>query len=191
MTSPAPWVAQHAQHEEFAELLKRMEQHQQALVSQVQPGMSFGSLHHRMHEQLTDLLINAGVIECDADAALELGLSETFCPHGLGHLLGLQVHDVGGHLADRNGTPRPPPANYPALRFTRDLEVGQVFTVEPGLYFIPSLLAKLRTTNAPVNWTIVERLSGYGGIRIEDNVCVTADGVENLTRDAFASVANE
>ena len=175
-------------HANFAELVLQMEKHQSQLIASVRPGLTFADLHVRMHRQLGDLLADANLVHCSGDAAFESGLTETFCPHGLGHLLGLQVHDVGGHLADERGGEAPPPANYPTLRFTRAIEVDQVFTIEPGLYFIPSLLNELRASQAPVNWTLVDSLTGYGGIRIEDNIRVLADGVENLTRDSFADL---
>ena len=112
-------------------------------------------------------------------------------PHGLGHLLGIQVHDAGGQLADASGTLAPPPAQHPTLRLTRTLEENVVVTVEPGLYFIPRFLKALREGphHALLNWPLVEAMTPYGGIRIEDNVRITADGVENFTRDAFAAEA--
>jgi Xaa-Pro dipeptidase len=84
---------------------------------------------------------------------------------------------------------RLPPDRYAALRLTRDIGVDQIFTIEPGLYFIPMLLDELRTKPAAqhVNWPVVARFMQYGGIRIEDNVHVTNDGVVNLTRNAFAA----
>ncbi len=178
-------------HDEFAGLIELMQGHQDQLLAAVAPGLGFADLHVQMHQQLAELLVAADLVTCSADAALNDGLTSCFCPHGLGHLLGLQVHDVGGHLADAEGNPAPPPAAYPSLRFTREIERDHVFTIEPGLYFIPMLLEEQRAQNAPVNWQTVERLAPYGGIRIEDNVRVLADGIENLTRDAFARVADE
>ncbi len=169
----------------FGALIDLMQSHQRQLIDAIAPGMSFADLHAQMHQQLAEVLAQSGLVTCSAEAAFSTGLTEKFCPHGLGHLLGLQVHDVGGHLADDQGNAAPPPANYPSLRFTRTLEVDQVFTVEPGLYFIPSLLAELKQANAPVAWAEVEALQECGGIRIEDNVRVLPEGVENLTRDAF------
>ena len=80
------------------------------------------------------------------------------------------------------------PDQHPALRLTRTIEADQVFTIEPGLYFIPLLLDKLRSTaqGTTVNWKEVEHLTPFGGIRIEDNILVTDDGFVNLTRQAFA-----
>ena len=119
------------------------------------------------------------------------GVSGVFLPHGLGHLLGLQVHDVGGFRPTPEADPIPRPEGHPALRLTRKLETGMVVTVEPGVYFIDSLLARLRAgpQAGAVNWTLVANLAACGGIRIEDNVVVTATGHDNLTRTAFADVA--
>ena len=115
-------------------------------------------------------------------------MTAAFYPHGLGHLLGIQVHDVGGHFGDDAGTIVEPPAEHPHLRFTRTLETDQVLTIEPGLYVIDLLLAEL--ADAPggklLNHERIDWLRPYGGIRIEDNVRVLEDGCENLTREAFA-----
>ena len=105
-------------------------------------------------------------------------------PHGVGHLLGIQVHDVGGHQVDENGAKLPPPANSPSLRNTRIMAENMVFTVEPGLYFIPMILEAKRQSDhaALVNWHLVQELYPCGGIRIEDNVRIAGVGAENLTR---------
>ena len=171
-------------HAEFRDLIALVQKHQDHIIELIEPGMRYADLHVAMHTNLASVLEQAGIVTVSADQAFEQGLTEKFCPHGLGHLLGLQVHDVGGHLGDAQGNPAPPPENYPSLRFTRAMEVGQVFTIEPGLYFIPSLLKKLENDKS-VDWNVVERLTPYGGIRIEDNVRVLPDGVENLTRDAW------
>jgi Xaa-Pro dipeptidase len=99
------------------------------------------------------------------------------------------VHDVAGHQVDDTGTTADPPSGHPFLRLTRQLQADQVLTIEPGLYVIDMLLDNLAGTqaHAMLNQERIERLRPYGGIRIEDNVRVLADGCENLTRDAFAS----
>jgi Xaa-Pro dipeptidase len=137
------------------------------------------------------LLCEADIIRASADAAMASGAVAAFFPHGIGHLLGLQVHDVGGLQATPQGGTLPRPDGHPYLRLTRTLEPGFVVTMEPGLYFIDSLLARLRGTPAEsqVQWTRVAQLRPYGGIRIEDNLAVTADGHENLTRPAFDAAA--
>lgn len=173
----------------FAALLAAMQTHQQRLVDAVVPGSSYVQLQQLMHEQLAEILCNHGVLNCSAEQAFEQGLTEAFCPHGLGHLLGIQVHDVGGQQITASGELCAPPENYPALRFTRPITANMVLTVEPGLYFIPALLEPFRDGNEFFNWTSIDALYPFGGIRIEDNVRVLAAGIENLTRDAFAAVA--
>ncbi|MAI16046.1 MAG: Xaa-Pro dipeptidase, partial [Gammaproteobacteria bacterium] len=89
------------------------------------------------------------------------------------------------------GDLQPPPENYPSLRFTRPITQDMVLTVEPGVYFIPALLSNYQAEDRRFNWTLIESLKCYGGIRIEDNVRVLTTGVENLTRGAFAAIQSE
>ena len=117
------------------------------------------------------------------------GVTGVFFPHGIGHLLGLQVHDVGGRMADPSGAERPRPTGHPYLRMTRDLEPGCVVTIEPGLYFIEMLLAEAHRDERRklIDWNRVDALRGCGGVRVEDNVVAMPDGPRNLTREAFAA----
>ena len=172
----------------FADLVAAVDRLQQELVAAIRPGLPWPELHHRAHLGVAGVLVDAGLASGNREALVEDGVTRAFLPHGLGHLIGLQVHDVGGALADPEGATVPPPEQWPTLRLTRTLEEGWVVTVEPGLYFIPGLLQALREQPAgrAVRWDTVEALVPFGGIRIEDDVAVTADGVENLTRPAFA-----
>ena len=173
----------------FADLVARLDRAQQELIGDLAVGQDYVAVHAAMHRKVAGILVEAGVLLGTEEAVLAAGLTETFFPHGLGHLLGVQVHDVGGQLVSVDGGVRPPPANYPALRLTRTIEAGQVFTIEPGIYFIPMLLEALREqpSAALVNWSAVDELRPYGGIRIEDNVHIGEQRVENLTREAFAA----
>jgi Xaa-Pro dipeptidase len=173
----------------FASLVASMHRIQQDLCATAQPGTDWRELHLGAHHQVAALLREADVLRPPAEDTVALGISATFLPHGLGHLLGLQVHDVGGFHADANTSAIARPPGHPALRLTRRLEPGMVVTVEPGLYFIDSLLQRLRAgAHAQhVNWELIEALRPYGGIRIEDNIAITASGHENLTRMAFAA----
>jgi Xaa-Pro dipeptidase len=168
----------------FAALIAGMERIQLRLCAMVKPGLAYGDLHHEGHLLIADLLKESGLLRAMPEEAVEKGLSRPFFPHGLGHHLGIQVHDVAGRQGSPDGTPAPPPAQHPTLRTTRTIDVDQVFTVEPGLYFIPMLLRPFRENEhqAKFNWTLIDELTPCGGIRIEDNLLVTANGHRNLTR---------
>ena len=174
---------------EFAALVRGMETVELALCERVRPGTDYREIHLEAHRRIAALLAEAGIIACGADEAVETGLSSTFFPHGIGHLLGLQVHDVAGLAGDAAGTEIPRPAGHPYLRLTRRLEPGFVVTIEPGLYFIDLLLDAARASGhaGRIRWDAVERLKPYGGIRVEDDVACTTGAPENLTRDAFAA----
>ncbi len=171
----------------FSELIGALDAAHLQLIGEIRTGRSFVDLHLAMVRSIATLLQQFGLVNASPDTQLEQGIVSTFFPHGLGHLLGLQVHDVGGLQADERGTPAPPPSAHPFLRLTRTLEAGMVFTVEPGIYFIDSLLSRLKESaaGAAVNWSLVDSLRACGGIRIEDNVLLTQQGTENLTRNAF------
>ena len=172
---------------EFAELVAAMDEKEQELVAGLKPGVPYPDLHRECHLKIGQLLQQFGVIKTSAESAVESKLTGTFMPHGLGHFLGLQVHDVGGHQTAPEGGVTPPPAEYPFLRTSRTIEANQVFTIEPGLYFIDSLLADLKETPlaGEVNWDKVDALRPFGGVRIEDNVIVHEDRIENMTRDCY------
>jgi Xaa-Pro dipeptidase len=169
----------------FVALVAGMENNQKALAAAVTPGMPFGDLHHLSHLKLAALLKEHGILDADPEQAVELGLTRPFYPHGLGHHLGIQVHDVAGKLAGPDGSFAPPPPRHPSLRTTRKIEPGHVITIEPGCYFIPMLLRPFRENGQGqrFNWKLIDALSPCGGIRIEDDVLVTATGSRNLTRE--------
>jgi Xaa-Pro dipeptidase len=170
--------------DDFAAMIAGLDAVQQELCAAARPGTPFPDLHRQAHRAIARLLKEWDLVGASPEAMLDAGVTLAFFPHGLGHLLGLQVHDVGGQLADEAGGTLPAPPDYPRLRLARTLEAGQVVTIEPGVYFIDSLLAGLRDNPlaAHVNWDQIERLKKYGGIRIEDDVLVTVGGSENLTR---------
>ncbi len=170
---------------EFAELIKALNEHQLAITDRLRPGIRYTDLHLNMHRRIAALLNQFDLVKLDADGIVEKGISSTFFPHGLGHFLGLQVHDTGGFMQDERGTHLSAPEQHSFLRCTRMIEANQVFTIEPGLYFIPSLLKILSESDDSkyVNWDKVSEFTPYGGIRIEDNIIVHGNRVENMTRD--------
>ena len=175
----------------FADLVKAMDKAQLALCDEIVAGRDYRDVHLSAHRILGDVMHRIGLTKLPGQAALEAGVTQVFFPHGIGHLLGLQVHDVGGVMGDPQGHERERPKGHPFLRLTRMLEPGVVVTVEPGIYLIDSLLAAAHADErrAHIDWAVVDDLKPYGGVRIEDNVAATAGKPENMTRDAFARVA--
>jgi len=162
----------------FGALLAGMERLQRKLCGEAAVGLPYERLHDCSHEELGALLVDVGVVKTSAEEAVASGLTRAFYPHGLGHSVGLQCHDVG--CAELR-----PRADNPFLRNTTTIAAGQCFTVEPGVYFIDMLLRPLREgpQAGRVDWKLVDSIADLGGVRIEDDVHVRASGpVENLTR---------
>jgi len=173
----------------FGELIEAMDELQQAVCGEVAAGIEFVDLNERTHRLLASLLAEHEIVRCSAEQAYETGLTRVFLPHGLGHLLGLQVHDAGGWQVSRDGAIREPPETHPFLRLTRKLASGFALTIEPGLYFIESLLSGVATSQQKLlDIEKIAALSPYGGIRIEDNLVVESTRNRNLTREAFGSM---
>lgn len=174
---------------EFQQLIDAVDTVQQTLCSAFRAGTDYRQLHLDAHLALAGVLADAGVLKVPPQTAVETGVSAAFFPHGLGHGIGLQVHDVGGFLASDSGGTLDKPDGHPFLRLTRTLEAGMVVTNEPGIYFIDLLLDKVRSGPHAdaVDWGRVDTFRPYGGIRIEDDLVITDDAPVNLTRDAFAA----
>lgn len=175
----------------FEAVIAGVDRVQQELVAQVRAGRDYAELHLDCHRRLAGVLHELDLVRMAPEDIVASGVSSTFFPHGLGHLLGLQVHDVGGFQRDEDGGSVVRPEGHPFLRLTRRLVPGMVVTIEPGLYFIDTLLAKLRESRhgGAVNWDAIAHLRRFGGVRIEDDVVCTDAAPENLTRDAFAAAA--
>ena len=176
----------------FTDLVNALDDEQLALASKVRANTDYRDLHLECHLRIGSVLKALDIVDMDPGSMMEAGVTSTFFPHGLGHPIGLQVHDVAGFAADETGVLIPKPTGHPYLRMTRTLEPGMVVTIEPGIYFIPTLLAKLKASkhSSIVNWRYVEHLTAFGGVRIEDEVHCTNGKPENLTRDAFAEIEN-
>jgi Xaa-Pro dipeptidase len=178
----------HSHHDaDFAAMIRRFDELQLALCAQVKVGLDWKDFHQASYRAISEFLREVGLINVSADEAVDSALTSVFYPHGIGHLLGLQVHDVGGTQKDAAGGTIERPYNHPFLRLTRKLEDGCVVTVEPGFYLIDQLLdeAKAKPLGRMINWQRVGELKPYGGIRIEDNVVARPGASDNLTRAAF------
>ena len=180
-----------AEDRDFAALIERMDRMQQGLCAQVRPGVDWRDIHLAAHARTAEVLREADIIVCPVEEALEKKVTSLFLPHGIGHLLGLEVHDVGGFLGPGAAGDIARPDGHPHLRLTRVLESGFVVTMEPGIYFIDQLLERARADERAslINWSRVGEFSRFGGIRIEDDLAVRAGDCENLTREAFKALS--
>ena len=178
-----------AADDEFAALVHAVDDAQQAMCASVRAGFDYRQLHLDAHLALAGILRDFGIIRVSAEEALASGVSSAFFPHGIGHGIGLQVHDVAGFAASDAGGLIGKPDGHPYLRLTRMLQPGMVVTIEPGLYFADMLLDELKEKGLgdAVDWERVAAFKPYGGIRIEDDVVCTSGAPINLTREAFAA----
>lgn len=153
-----------------------------AVMNAAKPGVAWTDMHLLANRTMLAALRDGGLLVGDVDDMIAAGLNEVFQPHGLGHLLGLDVHDVGGYLDGH--PPRPTQPGIRKLRTARRLLVGMVLTVEPGCYFIDCLLDAALANPEQAKFLVNEKLQrfrGFGGVRIEDDVLVTETGLENFT----------
>ena len=176
---------------EFQAMIDAVDAAQLAMGEGVRAGVDYKQLHIDAHLTLMGILKDFGVIKVSPEAALATGVSAAFFPHGLGHPIGLQVHDVAGFAQSDRGGKIARPDGHPYLRMTRVLEPGMVVTIEPGLYFIDMLLEEVKKNGHAdsVDWARVDAFRPYGGVRIEDEVMCTEGDAVNLTRPAFAAHA--
>ncbi len=153
---------------------------QKACIAKARPGVNSADLHVFSMRVIAEGLKSLGLLKGSTDSLVESGAVRLFYPHGLTHMLGLDVHDVTG------GRKRvlPNPTKVP-VRFVAKLEPGFVITMEPGVYFISALLKDpvLRAKHkGSVDFAKADSFLDFGGIRIEDDIVIREGGVENLTR---------
>ena len=155
--------------------------------SLTKPGTTYWDVHYATARFLLEGLKSLDLVRGDVDEMLPLGISGLFMPHGLGHNMGMDVHDMEdlgenyvGYAEDQK---RHPLLGLGNLRMARRLEPGHVVTDEPGLYFIPALIEQWKREGTDKGFVNYEKLEGYydfGGIRLEDDILVTADGARRL-----------
>jgi Xaa-Pro aminopeptidase len=156
---------------------------QMAAIEAIKPGVTYQSIHLLSCKIIAQGLINLGLMKGDADEIVKAGAHAMFFPHGLGHMMGLDVHDmedIGQIYVGYDDEVRPSEQFGTAyLRMGRMLQPGFVISVEPGIYFIPELINLWKSENKFtefINYDKVEEYLGFGGIRLEDDVLVTEDG---------------
>jgi Xaa-Pro aminopeptidase len=160
---------------------------QRAAIAAVRPGVRYRDIHTQATETLARGLCDLGVLVGDAAERARDGTAALLFPHGVGHLLGLDVHDMED-LGDRAGyAPGRQRSTEPGLRYLRldrDLVPGMAVTIEPGIYFVPAILDDpdvKRRSAGRIDWARLERYRRARGIRIEDDILVTDTGSEVLT----------
>ena len=142
-------------------------------------GASWVDMHKLANKSLLTDLRQIGILAGDVDEMMLAGINGIFQPHGLGHLIGLDVHDVGGYLD--HCPPKPTDPGVTSLRFARILKAGMYVTIEPGCYFISHLLEEAMKTPGQRKFLVpkvLDRFRSFGGVRIEDNVLITKTGCE-------------
>ncbi len=163
---------------------------QQEAIAAAGPGVEYKSLHLQASATIAQGLVDVGVLRGSLDELVAADAHALFFSHGLGHMLGLSTHDCGGYLEGRLPEDR---FGLAYLRADLPLEPGYVVTVEPGIYFVPALLtdpARRERYAEMVDWDVVDGMLDFGGIRIEDDIRITADGCEVMSA-ALPSGASE
>ncbi len=153
-------------------------------IKAVKPGIKYRDIHFLAAKIIVDGLKEIGIMKGDTDKAVAEGAHTLFMPHGLGHMMGLDVHDMEDYGENFVGydeeTTRSEQFGTAYLRLARELQEGFVLTVEPGIYFIPELTAKFKSEGKFtdfINYDLLEKeYKNFGGIRIEDDILVTKDG---------------
>lgn len=158
--------------------------------SMTRPGISYREVHLKTMHLMLEELCALDIVRGDVQDMVEAGIAGLFMPHGLGHNMGLDVHDMEDYGENYVGYDddqrRSPQLGLGSLRMARKLVPGNVITDEPGIYFIPALIEKWKsekTDQGFVNYQKLESYYDFGGIRLEDDVLVTADGARRLGKE--------
>ncbi len=160
-----------------------------AAIAAAKPGVEYKVLHLLASETLAAGLVDLGILRGNPEALVEQDIHALFFPHGIGHLLGLDVHDMEdlGDLAGyAPGRTRSQRFGLTFLRLDRPLQTNMVVTIEPGFYQVPGILGPVQASgdyDEFVNWDLLEEFSSVRGIRIEDDVQLTPEGCRVLTQD--------
>ncbi len=167
-------------------------------IKAMKPGRKFRDIHLLAARTITVGLKELGLLKGDVDEIIKAGAHAMFFPHGLGHMMGLDVHDMEGLGEDYVGyndkVKRSEQFGLAYVRFGKELEPGHVLTVEPGIYFMPELIDFWRGDNKFrqfIHYDKVDTYKGFGGIRIEDNVLVTREGNRVLGKQSIPKTIDE
>jgi Xaa-Pro aminopeptidase len=156
-------------------------------IAALRPNVQYREIHISANRIMLEGMKDLGFLKGDVGDMLAEGVQGLFMPHGLGHAIGLDVHDMEDlgekYVGYRDGLERSTQLGLKSLRLAKELEEGNVLTVEPGIYFIPELIDKWKAENKFTDFVNYEKLDDYrdfGGVRIEDNCLVTENGGKTL-----------
>ncbi len=165
-------------------------------IAALKPNVQYREVHLSANKILLEGMKDLGFLYGNVDEMLSEGVQGLFMPHGLGHAIGLDVHDMEdlgeNYVGYREGLERSTQLGLKSLRLAKELEAGNVLTVEPGIYFIPELIDKWKVENKFMNFINYSKLEAYkdfGGVRIEDNCLITPTGSETLGKPIPKTVA--
>jgi Xaa-Pro aminopeptidase len=167
-----------------------------ATISMSKPGVYYKDVHLNAAKVIADGLKSVGLMKGDTTEAVSKGAHALFFPHGLGHMLGMDVHDMENigekYVGYDNTGSRSEQFGLAYLRMAKKLEAGYVVTDEPGIYFIPALIDQWRAESKFkefINYELLESYKGFGGIRIEDDILITETGCRVLGKPIPKTVA--
>ena len=158
----------------------------EAAVNTIAPGINFKEVHFAACRSIATSMKELGLMKGDVDEAVAVGAHALFFPCGTGHMMGLDVHDMedlGEVWVGYGGEPKSTQFGLKSLRFAKELRVGHVFTIEPGIYFIPQLIDLWKSEGKFtdfLNWTEIEKFRNFGGIRNEEDFVITENGFKKL-----------
>lgn len=166
-------------------------------IDLIKPGVTYQSIHFEAAKIMAAGLIDLGIMKGDVEEIVAKGAHALFFPHGLGHMLGLDVHDMEdlgeNYVGYDDKVKRSELFGTAYLRLGRELEPGFVITTEPGLYFIPILIEKWKSQNKFtefINYNALEPYMNFGGVRLEDDILITSDGRKVLGNPIPKSVSD-
>ncbi len=169
------------EHTEFHDLISAVNDSCLNIISKVKVGMNYEVLQEQMHLDAAKIISDFKFMNISSDEIYEKEYTKLFSPAGVGHYIGLQVHDIGNTISSQEGKAHIKSSKHSFLRLNKIIEDNNVFTIEPGIYIIDQLL-KQHYGKKEFNWDVINRFKPFGGARIEDSVYVSNTQVQNLTR---------
>ena len=161
-------------------------------------GITYKEVHLEVCKVLAENMKKLGLMKGDIEGAVGAGAHALFMPHGLGHMMGMTVHDMENfgeiNVGYAEGEKKSTQFGLSSLRLAKKLEVGNVFTIEPGIYFIPDLFEKWKSEKLHqefLNYDEIEKYMDFGGIRMERDILIQEDGTSRILGDKFPKTANE